>query len=288
MLWLLVVAIAHLSCSLSGKGRGKKRKGACPVHPPLLVIQDPQTAVNRLQERVSSLLLRSRSPSPPTPTLSPSTIPTRHQAPLWHKSALRGGGPDSLLEFYTSELRDFIEPSIAPEVRHGRTQLTIFNTPKCTNGNAICCLYVYLEGKAKESWSNSCKETSSTVHTGKVSGSDHSTAAVDPVSSHAMFGYTRHPGPAGPYGAGRGRHDTHPVWMHHEPSYRWEFWILGQTDRRRSKFHYSHFFNVVPCFLDKDEAVNELPSSGFVPETNDKTASVSIQFPLNPVNAAFC
>lgn len=110
--------MVHLSCSLSGKGRGKRRKGASPVHPPLLLIQDPQTALNRLQERVSSLLLRSRSPSPPTPTLSPSTLPASSQGPLWLKSALHGGGPDSVLEFYTYELQDFIQPLIAPEVRH--------------------------------------------------------------------------------------------------------------------------------------------------------------------------
>ncbi|KAK9967377.1 hypothetical protein ABG768_001780 [Culter alburnus] len=99
----------------AGKGRGKRRKGASPVHPPLLLIQDPQTALNRLQERVSSLLLRSRPPSPPTPTLSPSTLPLHPHAPLWDKSALHGGGPDSVSEFYTSELSNFIQPWVAPE-----------------------------------------------------------------------------------------------------------------------------------------------------------------------------
>ncbi|XP_058616847.1 structure-specific endonuclease subunit SLX4 isoform X2 [Onychostoma macrolepis] len=99
----------------AGKGRGKRRKGASPVHPPLLLIQDPQTALNRLQERVSSLLLRSRPPSPPTPTLSPSVLPLHPQAPLWDKSALHGGGPDAVSEFYTSELSNFIQPWVAPE-----------------------------------------------------------------------------------------------------------------------------------------------------------------------------
>ncbi len=107
----------HHSCSLSGKGRGKRKKGASPVHPPLLLIQDPQTALNRLQERVSSLLLRSRPPSPPTPTLTPSVLPLHPQAPLWDKSALHEGGPDAVSEFYTSELSNFIQPWVAPEVR---------------------------------------------------------------------------------------------------------------------------------------------------------------------------
>ncbi|XP_016303706.1 structure-specific endonuclease subunit SLX4-like [Sinocyclocheilus anshuiensis] len=99
----------------AGKGRGKRRKGASPVHPPLLLIQDPQTALNRLQERVSSLLLCSRPPSPPTPTLSPSALPLHPQAPLWDKSALHGGGPDAVSEFYTSELSNFMQPWVAPE-----------------------------------------------------------------------------------------------------------------------------------------------------------------------------
>ncbi|XP_039550871.1 structure-specific endonuclease subunit SLX4 isoform X2 [Pimephales promelas] len=99
----------------AGKGRGKRRKGASPVHPPLLLIQDPQTALNRRQERVSSLLLRPRPPSPPTPTLSPSTLPLHPHAPLWDKSALHGGGPESVSEFYTSELSNFIQPWVAPE-----------------------------------------------------------------------------------------------------------------------------------------------------------------------------
>ncbi|XP_056303880.1 structure-specific endonuclease subunit SLX4 isoform X2 [Danio aesculapii] len=99
----------------AGKGRGKRRKGASPVQPPLLLIQDPQIALNRLQERVSSLLLCSRPPSPPTPTLSPSSLPLQPHAPLWDKSALHRGQPDTVSEFYTSELSSFIQPWVAPQ-----------------------------------------------------------------------------------------------------------------------------------------------------------------------------
>ncbi|XP_003201146.4 structure-specific endonuclease subunit SLX4 [Danio rerio] len=98
----------------AGKGRGKRRKGASPVQPPLLLIQDPQIALNRLQERVSSLLLCSRPPSPPTPTLSPSSLPLQPHAPLWDKSALHRGRQNSVSEFYTSELSSFIQPWVAP------------------------------------------------------------------------------------------------------------------------------------------------------------------------------
>ncbi|XP_051764126.1 structure-specific endonuclease subunit SLX4 [Ctenopharyngodon idella] len=74
----------------AGKGRGKRRKGASPVHPPLLLIQDPQTALNRLQERVSSLLAPFQTPlsthTHPIPlrTASPSSRP-----PLGQKCSSR-------------------------------------------------------------------------------------------------------------------------------------------------------------------------------------------------------
>ncbi|XP_008301479.1 structure-specific endonuclease subunit SLX4 [Stegastes partitus] len=91
-----------------GKGRGKKRKGAIPRPPPLLLVQDAEAALTRLQERVSSLLLRSRAPSPPTPTLCPSTLPGwSGAAPLWQKSTLQDGGSTCASDFYTPELREF-------------------------------------------------------------------------------------------------------------------------------------------------------------------------------------
>ncbi|TRY97826.1 hypothetical protein DNTS_014960 [Danionella cerebrum] len=101
----------------AGKGRGKRRKGLFPLQPPLLLIQDSQAALNRLQERVSSLLLCSRPPSPPTPTLSPSVLPFKPHGRLWDRSALHGGGPTSISEFYTAELSCFIQPMETPEVR---------------------------------------------------------------------------------------------------------------------------------------------------------------------------
>uniref|UniRef100_A0A3B4U380 Structure-specific endonuclease subunit SLX4 n=1 Tax=Seriola dumerili TaxID=41447 RepID=A0A3B4U380_SERDU len=95
----------------AGKGRGKKKKGAVPSPPPLLLIQDAQEALMRLQERVSALLLRSRAPSPPTPTRCPSSLCGRSgAAPLWQKSTLLNGGSTCLSDFYTPELREFITP----------------------------------------------------------------------------------------------------------------------------------------------------------------------------------
>ncbi|KAM4612419.1 structure-specific endonuclease subunit SLX4 [Polymixia lowei] len=95
----------------AGKGRGKRKKGGAPCPPPLLLTQDGETALRRLQERVSALLLRGRPPSPPTPPRRPSGLPTWSGAsPLWQKSALRDGGPSCPAEFYTPELRAFLVP----------------------------------------------------------------------------------------------------------------------------------------------------------------------------------
>ncbi|XP_034544890.1 structure-specific endonuclease subunit SLX4 isoform X2 [Notolabrus celidotus] len=94
-----------------GKGRGKKKRGAVPPPPSLLLVQDANTALTKLQERVSALLLRSRPPSPPTPTRCPSTLPgVSGAAPLWQRSTLLDGSSTCLSDFYTSELREFITP----------------------------------------------------------------------------------------------------------------------------------------------------------------------------------
>ncbi|XP_045904008.1 structure-specific endonuclease subunit SLX4 isoform X2 [Micropterus dolomieu] len=96
----------------AGKGRGKKKKGAVPCPPPLLLIQDAEAALTRLQERVSALLIHHRPPSPPTPTRCPSSLPGwSGAAPLWQKSTLLGGGSNCLSDFYTPELGEFITPS---------------------------------------------------------------------------------------------------------------------------------------------------------------------------------
>ncbi|KAM7009463.1 structure-specific endonuclease subunit SLX4 [Tautogolabrus adspersus] len=95
----------------TGKGRGKRKKGAAPRPPLLLLVQDANTALTRLQERVSALLLQGRSPSPPTPTRCPSSLPGwTGAAPLWQKSTLQEGGSTCLSDFYTPELREFITP----------------------------------------------------------------------------------------------------------------------------------------------------------------------------------
>ncbi|KAK9539880.1 hypothetical protein VZT92_002366 [Zoarces viviparus] len=97
----------------TGKGRGKRKKGAVPGRPPpLLLVQDAEAALTRLQERVSALLLRSRAPSPPTPTRCPSSLPGRSAAAvLWQKSTLPPDGASTRpSDFYTPELREFITP----------------------------------------------------------------------------------------------------------------------------------------------------------------------------------
>ncbi|TSK67253.1 Structure-specific endonuclease subunit SLX4 [Bagarius yarrelli] len=101
---------------VQGKNRVKRRKGDPAAPPPLLLVQDPQNAQNRIQERVSSLLLLPRPPTPPTPTLLPSSLFTNTL--LWLKSALSGGGPASLSEFYTAELKEFIQPEILAEEKN--------------------------------------------------------------------------------------------------------------------------------------------------------------------------
>ncbi|KAM3622789.1 uncharacterized protein V6R79_003091 [Siganus canaliculatus] len=95
----------------TGKGRGKRKKGAVPRPPPLLLVQNAEDALRRLQERVSALLLRTRAPSPPTPTRCPSDLPRWNgAAPLWLKSALLNEGASCQSDFYTPELREFITP----------------------------------------------------------------------------------------------------------------------------------------------------------------------------------
>ncbi|XP_034385430.1 structure-specific endonuclease subunit SLX4 isoform X2 [Cyclopterus lumpus] len=95
----------------TGKGRRKRKKGAVPRPPPLLLVQDAEAALTRLQERVSALLPRSRAPSPPTPTRCPSSLPGwSGAAVLWQKCTLLGGASASLSDFYTPELREFITP----------------------------------------------------------------------------------------------------------------------------------------------------------------------------------
>ena len=78
---------------------------------------------------MAALLVRTRAPSPPTPTLRPSSLPAwcfagggdggGGGAPLWRKSALRDGGPGCPAEFYTAELMEFISPPESTQVREG-------------------------------------------------------------------------------------------------------------------------------------------------------------------------
>ncbi|CAI5679658.1 unnamed protein product [Oreochromis niloticus] len=98
----------------AGKGRGKRKKGVVPRPPPLLLIQDAEGALRRLQERVSALLLRSPPDSPPTPPRSPSTLHSwSGAAPLWEKSRLLDGDSTCLSDFYVPELREFFTPWVS-------------------------------------------------------------------------------------------------------------------------------------------------------------------------------
>nr|XP_019939746.1 PREDICTED: structure-specific endonuclease subunit SLX4 [Paralichthys olivaceus]XP_019939747.1 PREDICTED: structure-specific endonuclease subunit SLX4 [Paralichthys olivaceus] len=100
----------------TGKGRRKKKKGAVPRPPPLLLVQDAQAALVKLQERVSALLLHSRPPSPPTPTRCPSSLcGWSSAAPLWQKSTLLSSSFTCQSDFYTPELREFISPWETPK-----------------------------------------------------------------------------------------------------------------------------------------------------------------------------
>ncbi|XP_077575767.1 structure-specific endonuclease subunit SLX4 isoform X2 [Stigmatopora nigra] len=94
----------------SGKGCDKRKKGTVPRPPPILLIQDVDVALTRLQERVATHLLQTRAPSPSTPTRCPSTVSTLSgAAPLWQKSALPNGNI-GVLDFVVPELKDYITP----------------------------------------------------------------------------------------------------------------------------------------------------------------------------------
>ncbi|XP_043079101.1 structure-specific endonuclease subunit SLX4 [Puntigrus tetrazona] len=201
----------------AGKGRGKRRKGASPVHPPLLLIQDPQAALNRLQERVSSLLLRSRPPSPPTPTLSPTTLSLHPHTPLWDRSALRGGGPDEMSEFYTSELSNFIQPWVAPEREKVKT-LEVTPVKKCL---------------------------------AEADPVQEKLSDQSPAQHQATRPFTPCSGTPGPQALQ-------------------DLMELAEEGMTLTQYRYTAYTAAGDKSV-KDNAVNELPSSGFVPETKDKT-----------------
>ncbi|XP_037546087.1 structure-specific endonuclease subunit SLX4 [Nematolebias whitei] len=114
----------------TAKGRGKKRKGTVPRPPPLLLVQDAEAALTRIQERVSALLLRSLSPAPPTPTRSPSSLPRwTGAALLWEKSALLDGDATCLSDFYSAELKQFF--TLLESVQADAAPSTTNNKPEC-------------------------------------------------------------------------------------------------------------------------------------------------------------
>ncbi|KAK5899696.1 hypothetical protein CesoFtcFv8_009148 [Champsocephalus esox] len=119
-----LVALALSSSLLEQEQRSQTRARAVergerevsPAPPPLLLVQDAQAALTRLQERVSALLLRSRPPSPPTPTRPPSNLSGwSGAAPLWQRSSLLDGASTCEADFYTPELREFITPWEPPK-----------------------------------------------------------------------------------------------------------------------------------------------------------------------------
>ncbi|KAL4648695.1 structure-specific endonuclease subunit SLX4 [Arapaima gigas] len=96
-------------------GKRRRKKGAPPALPPLLLTQNPQDVLHQLQDRIAALLLQTQPNRPPTPRLPASTLPLwTGVAPLWQKSTLQDGGPVSILDFYTEELKPTIEPWVPP------------------------------------------------------------------------------------------------------------------------------------------------------------------------------
>lgn len=131
-----MLMLRHPGFVSAGKGRGKRKKGAVPRPPPLLLVQDAEAALTRLQERVSALLLRTRAPSPPTPPLSPSSLPGwSGAAPLWQKSALLDGASARLSDFYTPELREFITP----------WEPTMVRSETCSHTSWYCLFFLFFK-----------------------------------------------------------------------------------------------------------------------------------------------
>lgn len=154
----------------SGKARSKKKKGGIPRSPPLLLAQDPGAALARIQERVSALLLHSRSPSPPTPSRSPSCLPgLQSAAPLWQKSALLS--VVCLTDFYTPELAEYIVPwETTPNIPrsfasgdnpNATAQHVTMETPVTTSRSSIMCAASQTEHHSP---------TVSTLGTGRLPG----------------------------------------------------------------------------------------------------------------------
>uniref|UniRef100_A0A3B5M7E9 Structure-specific endonuclease subunit SLX4 n=1 Tax=Xiphophorus couchianus TaxID=32473 RepID=A0A3B5M7E9_9TELE len=111
----------------SSHRRVKKKKVAVPRPPPLLLVQDAETALARLQERVTALLLRRRSPSPPTPTRRPSKLPCwAGAAPLWRKSTLLGGGSTCPSQFYAAELQHLFTAELSKVIEENKDSFSCF------------------------------------------------------------------------------------------------------------------------------------------------------------------
>ncbi|XP_054635285.1 structure-specific endonuclease subunit SLX4 isoform X2 [Dunckerocampus dactyliophorus] len=177
----------------SGKGRGKRKKGAVPRPPPILLIQDADAALTRLQERVSALLLRSRAPSPPTPTRRPSALSVLNgAAPLWQKSALLNRDTTSFLDFFVPELKDFITPWESPQ-----TLSSSFHTDDKPSSS----LQPVDEGptiaKAStllSSHTAACSSVASTQATGQLPASSQAlkdlVELADDITAHAHYHHT--------------------------------------------------------------------------------------------------
>ncbi|KAF3687405.1 Structure-specific endonuclease subunit SLX4 BTB/POZ domain-containing protein 12 [Channa argus] len=120
------------------KGWGKRKRGAMPRPPALLLVQDAQEALTRLQERVSALLLRSWPPFPPTPTRCPSTLPDwTGAAPLWQKSKLLNRGSNNQSDFYSPELRQFITPWESAKTHAAFTKETELSLQPLSEGTPV-------------------------------------------------------------------------------------------------------------------------------------------------------
>ncbi|XP_058891607.1 structure-specific endonuclease subunit SLX4 isoform X2 [Acipenser ruthenus] len=98
------------------KADKRRRKNGPPPPTPLLLVQDPQAAFTRVQERAAILLLREREDIPSTPSLPISKLPGGQKpaqgdtSTLWDRSALWDNNHCSLQSFYTPALAPPIEP----------------------------------------------------------------------------------------------------------------------------------------------------------------------------------
>ncbi|XP_028256547.1 structure-specific endonuclease subunit SLX4 [Parambassis ranga] len=174
--------------------RGKRKKGAIPRSPPLLLVQDTATALTRLQERVSAFL-HNRPPSPPTPTLCPSTLPGwSGAAPLWQKSTLLDRGSTCLSDFYAPELREFFVPVTTDAASFSSGKTSIQPVAEEGGGTPVTGVMAVSSNPPSSSQMASCSPAPSTPGTGQLPVSSQALQDLIELAEEGMtltqYGYT--------------------------------------------------------------------------------------------------